>query len=424
MATLQYRLSSRVSNGKAEVLARFYDGTYFSQRAKTHVFCHVSAWSEQDGMPVMPRRANAIVADISEARQKLDHIKEYVFERWCQEQYDARDRWLQKTIDDSLNHKEKSRKDLHTIRDVYQEYADTKDIDTATRRQYEVLLSALERFYRKQTIYIDKVTTHEIDSFCRFYRNEKCKGGKMIQRSQNTITCKLKRWRALQNFAVLRGYASSSPFSQYTIPSEIYGTPVFLTTEERDALYRFEGLSDALRIQRDIFVFQCHVGCRVSDLVSLTKDSVTNDWFLQYIPQKQRRRVPLTVRLPLSSVAIEIVQRYGDCAGDALLPFIHPNNYNEAIHEIMRLAGMDRVVIVPNKLTMKPENKMLWEVTTSHTARKTFIEAMFRETKSERITSSFTGHADGSRAFSRYTDVDDDMKREIIASMDKKYIRK
>ncbi len=69
---------------------------------------------------------------------------------------------------------------------------------------------------------------------------------------------------------------------------------------------------------------------------------------------------------------------------------------------------------------MRPEYKPLWEVTSSHTARKTFIEAMFRETKSERITSAFTGHADGSRAFSRYTDVDDDMKRSILSRLDGK----
>ena len=151
----------------------------------------------------------------------------------------------------------------------------------------------------------------------------------------------------------------------------------------------------------------------MSDLVSLTKSSVSNG-FLQYIPQKQRRSVPLTVRVPLSQVALEIIERYADIDGEELLPFIHPNNYNEAIHEIMRAAGLDRVVTVPNKLTMQPEYKPLYEVVTSHTARKTFIEAVFRETKSERITSSFTGHADGSRAFSRYTEVDDDMKREIL----------
>ncbi len=104
MATLQYRLSSRVSNGKAEVLVRFYDGE-FSQRAKSHIYCPVSAWSKEEGMPVMPKRANANVSEISEARQKLDMLKEYVFSHWFAEQYDTYAGWLQEVVDDCFTHK-------------------------------------------------------------------------------------------------------------------------------------------------------------------------------------------------------------------------------------------------------------------------------------------------------------------------------
>ncbi len=299
MATLQYRLSSRVSNGKAEILVRFYDGE-FSQRAKSHIYCPVSSWSAEEGMPVMPKRANADVAEISEARQKLDRLKEYVFSRWFSEQYDTYAGWLQEVVDDCFTHKKAT--SHKTLREVYEEYKNTKNLDEATKRQYEVLLSALERFDKKRIWYADKVTVQDIDAFCAFFRYEKTKKN-TIQRSQNTITGKLKRWRALQNFAVLREYAQTSPFAHYTIPAEVYGTPIFLTIEERDHLYAFDDLTPALRVQRDIFVFQCHVGCRVSDLISLTKDSVTQDGFLQYIPQKQRRRVPLTVRVPLSQTA-------------------------------------------------------------------------------------------------------------------------
>lgn len=416
MATVQFRLSSRVSNGRAEVLVRFYNGDSFSQRAKTHVFCLVSSWSKQEELPAIPKRANADTVEVSDTRQKLEVIRECIYSRWQEEQYDVYEGWLQEVVDSSLTVKKK-KTDRKTLREVFDEYRAARGIDASTGRQYEVLLDALERFEPKRVWYADKVTLQDIDDFCAFYRSEQ-RGSKVVQRSQNTLTGKLKRWRALQNFAVLRKYAPASPFSQFTIPSEVYGSPVFLTTEERDRLYAFEGLNSALRVQRDIFVFQCHVGCRVSDLVSLTKDNVTPDGFLQYIPQKQRRRVPLTVRVPLSQVAQEIIDRYADREDSSLLPFIHPNNYNEAIHQFLHLAGLDRVVITPDKLTMQPTSKPLWQVATSHTARKTFIEAMFRETKSERITSAFTGHAVGSRAFSRYTDVDDEMKRSILSRLD------
>lgn len=408
MPTLKFHISTRVSNGQAEVLARFYDGT-FSQRAKTRIPAPVSAWDDKAGQLIVPKKISPESVAVRETQRRLDALADAVYEAWWRDKYDARDGWLQGVIDD--HHSIKPANAPKTIRDVYVEYAAAKNLDEATRRQYEVLLAALDRFAGKRVLYIDRVRVHDVDAFCTFFRAEPS-SGHVIYRSQNTLTGKLKRWRALQNFAILRGYADVSPFAHFTIPAEVYGTPIFLTTEERNKLAAFDDLSPALRVQRDIFIFQCHVGCRVSDLMSLTAENVTEDGFLQYIPQKQRRSTPITVRVPLSQTAKEILERYAGCV--RLLPFIHPNNYNEAIHEIMRAAGLDRIVMVQDPVTMKPERKPLWEVTTSHTARKTFIEAMFRETKSERITSAFTGHADGSRAFSRYTDVDDDMKKEIL----------
>ncbi|MBR3647086.1 MAG: phage integrase SAM-like domain-containing protein [Paludibacteraceae bacterium] len=398
----------------AEVLVRFYSGKHNSQRAKSRVFCPVSAWNEQEGMPALPRRANAQVAVISDVRAKLERLREYVFSCWMKEQYDAREGWLQQTIDDCFSISKRNAP--KTLADVYDEYAEARNLDDATRKQYRVLLDALNRWAEKRTLYVDEIKVGDIDAFCSFFRHEKTKD-KTIERSQNTITGKLKRWRALMNFAVLRGYIEASPFKQYKVPAEVFGTPIFLTTEERDRLYAFDGLAPALAVQRDIFIFQCHIGCRVSDLISLTKDNVTPDGFLQYIPKKQRKRVPTTVRVPLSPVAKEIIERYADSDIKKLLPFVSEQKFNKYIHAIMKEAGMDRVVIVPNKLTMQPEHHPLYEVVTSHVARKTFIEAMFRETKSERITSAFTGHAEGSKAFSRYTEVDDDMKKEILSRL-------
>lgn len=419
MATVQYRLSSKVYDNRSEVLIRFYDGTRFSQRAKSHIVCPVSAWDSKEGMPVIPKKANTLVTEIVDVRQRLDGLREFIFSRWFAVLYDdLPSDWLQSVVDEFSAPKKSTRP---TLTDVFEEYIIAKNIDASTQRQYRVLLSALTRFGGKRVWYIDGINVHDIEAFCAWFRREKV-GKEVTLRSQNTITGRVKKWRALMNFAVQRGYISFSPFAQFSIPTEVYGTPIFLTTDERNALYSFRDLSPAMTIQRDIFIFQCHVGCRVSDLLSLTKDNVTDDGFLQYIPQKQRRRVPITVRVPLSGVAKEIINRYADSNSEKLLPFIHSVLYNRAIHKFMRTAGLDRTVMVLNKLTMQPEYKPLWEVCSSHTARKTFIEAMFRETKSERITSAFTGHTNGSRAFSRYTDVDDDMKRSILSALENKNI--
>jgi len=43
-----------------------------------------------------------------------------------------------------------------------------------------------------------------------------------------------------------------------------------------------------LEIQRDIFVFQCNVGCRIGDLLRLKKRDIINE-AVEYIPTKTIR---------------------------------------------------------------------------------------------------------------------------------------
>ena len=73
--------------------------------------------------------------------------------------------------------------------------------------------------------------------------------------------------------------------------------------------------------------------------------------------------------------------------------------------------------MVQDSKTLQTVPKKLWEIASSHMARRTFMANVFKQTKSERITSAFTGHVDGSRAFSRYTQVDDDMKLDVLKNM-------
>ena len=232
----------------------------------------------------------------------------------------------------------------------------------------------------------------------------------------------MKKLRAACKEAVRIGEMRQDPFDLggYKIPREVYGTPTYLTLDERNALYEISGLSPSMAAQRDIFIFQCHVGCRVSDLIELREDNVTEDGFLQYIARKTRKGHPVVVRVPLSDTALEIVSRYKGQPDGRLLPFVDPIVYNRDIHKILKDAGMDRVIMVQDPKTLETKPMHLWEIASSHIARRTFMAHIFKETGSERITSSFTGHVEGSRAFARYTDVDDEMKLNVLKRMQEK----
>ena len=73
------------------------------------------------------------------------------------------------------------------------------------------------------------------------------------------------------------------------MPSEQYGSPVYLTLDDVDVIAKADFSDDKeLEIQRDIFVFQCNVGCRIGDLLRLKKRDIING-AVEYIPTKTIR---------------------------------------------------------------------------------------------------------------------------------------
>ena len=80
--------------------------------------------------------------------------------------------------------------------------------------------------------------------------------------------------------------------------------------------------------------------------------------------------------------------------------------------------GIDRTVIVLDPKTREDVARPLYEVASTHTARKTFIGNLYRQVKDPNLIASMSGHVEGSRAFSRYRTIDDDMKRRLVEMID------
>ena len=92
--------------------------------------------------------------------------------------------------------------------------------------------------------------------------------------------------------------------------------------------------------------------------------------------------------------------------------------YNKKIKEILKYVGIDRTVIVLDPKTREDVAKPLYEVATTHTARKTFIGNLYRQVKDPNLIASMSGHSEGSRAFARYRKIDDEMKKELVNLLD------
>ena len=86
----------------------------------------------------------------------------------------------------------------------------------------------------------------------------------------NYVSDMLIRLRSFYVWLNDNGHTYNDPFKQYKIAEIVYGTPIYITTDERKQLAEADmGDDKQLETQRDIFVFQCMIGCRGSDLYKM-----------------------------------------------------------------------------------------------------------------------------------------------------------
>ena len=154
----------------------------------------------------------------------------------------------------------------------------------------------------------------------------------------------------------------------------------------------------------------------VGDLYRLTRDNI-KDGFLEYMPQKTKKCQAKTVRVPLHEKALKILERY-DANADRLFPFRQIHTYNLGIRELLKRCGINRMVTILDTHGYNTVQKPLYEVASSHTARKTFVGNLYRQVPDPNLIASMSGHVEGSRAFSRYRTIDDDMKRRLVEMID------
>lgn len=348
--------------------------------------------------------------------------------------------WLDQEIDKRLHPDryivEQSRQ---TFFEAYEEFIEKRKLSEWRVRAIQVVIRALKRYelYARRTVDcrfvldLDNVTPLVLGDFEEFLRNEYtfCEQYPEIYeavpesrtpkpRGQNTINGILTKLRTFFIWANDVGKTTNNPFKNYTVEECVYGTPFYISIDERNKIYRTNlSRHPQLAIQRDIFVFQCLIGCRVGDLYKLTRENII-DGAVEYIPRKTKDGHPVTVRVPLNTIAREILAKYADYAGPSLFPLMAEQQYNKAIKRIFLAAGLKRRVTILNPLTREAEQRPIWEVASSHLARRAFVGNLYKQVKDPNLVGALSGHKEGSRAFARYRDIDEEMKTELVKMLE------
>ena len=54
----------------------------------------------------------------------------------------------------------------------------------------------------------------------------------------------------------------------------------------------------------------------------------------------------------------------------------------------------------------------------SHMARRTFVGNLYKKVKDPSFVEALSGHKEGSKAFARYREIDEDIKKELVGLLD------
>lgn len=69
---------------------------------------------------------------------------------------------------------------------------------------------------------------------------------------------------------------------------------------------------------------------------------------------------------------------------------------------------------VINPTTREGEKRVLSDVALSHLVRRTFVGNLYKQVKDPNLVGLLSGYKEGSKAFARYREIDEEIKKELV----------
>lgn len=287
-----------------------------------------------------------------------------------------------------------------------------------TLKKYVTVKGHLEEFQAKKKYKID-FDTITLDFYYRYinFLNDKIPARDLKNKvnpqkglKQNSIAKDIQVIKTFMAEAVDLGYTANLQFKnrKFTASWEEVEN-IYLTDKEIINLYNYN-LSKNKKLEqvRDLFVFGCFTGLRFSDYSSIKPENIVtvdNSLFIKMKTKKTGERVII----PCNPVVIKIFEKYSDNP-NRLPNSLSNQKFNEYIKEACKLAKMTDT----GRLT-EDATKPLYELVSSHTARRSFATNLYLEGFPTLEIMKITGHLT-EKAFLKYIKVS---KLESAKKLDK-----
>ena len=180
--------------------------------------------------------------------------------------------------------------------------------------------------------------------------------------------------------------------------------PEVIALSEKELIYLINiPFSGPKEIAKDLFVFLCLTGMRISDVRRFNPKWVTDE-MIEYSAEKTMSKA----YVPLLETAQGILEKYG---GEP--PKMCEQYFNRKIKKVFFDCGMDRAVVLRKRQGRRQIEEIhpLHEVVSSHTGRKTFVSMMLARGVPIQDVMNMSGHQDY-RSMLPYIQVDRELMKK------------
>ncbi|OAD92661.1 integrase [Aequorivita soesokkakensis] len=281
------------------------------------------------------------------------------------------------------------------------DFTEEANSDTTIKR-YEYNKKLLLDFQsnRNKIIHFNQINKGFYNSFIEYCIIKK-------KHSANTLRRNVGLMKTFLYWALENNYTYKVDFQKFKAPKPQQTDEVALNLDQVQEVFNFD-LSKNPRLEkvRDLFVFGCATGMRISNYSKVSKKDIY-DGCIKVRDEKNKDK---SLEIPLNDFSNFILKKY-----EYNLPKLSNQKFNDYIKEVFELVGYTQDVkktIMIGKELIEQINP-LYERISSHTARRSFITIMKNKKIPDKVIMSYTGHR-SLEVFNKYYKPNNDDKKDFM----------
>lgn len=290
---------------------------------------------------------------------------------------------------------------LEEKRNDYTEEANS--VTTINRYNYNKKLLFDFQTYRRKKIHFNQINKSFYNSFTDYCVREK-------NHSANTLRRNVGLFKTFLYWALENGYTYKTDFQKFKSPMAQQTDEVALTLKQVQEVFEYDFSNNGkLEKVRDLFVFGCATGMRISNYSKIGK----NDLQEGFIKVRDKKNIDKVLEIPLNDYSIYILKKY-----NYKLPRISNQKFNDYIKEVFQIIGYDQNI----KKTIKIGKEIIEQINplydriSSHTARRSFITIMKNKKIPDKVIMSYTGHK-SLEVFNKYYKPNNEDKKDFMQTV-------